>query len=103
MTDRIEQLKRMLEAEPDDPFCLYSIAQEYGKRGDHEQAVEWYDRALKADPHYHYAYYHKAKALEATEQLDAARSSLQVGIEHARAKGEQKALNELMAFLDELE
>lgn len=103
MADRIDQLRKLLEAEPDDPFCLYSLAQEYAKREDFVQAVEWYDRALKADPHYHYAYYHKAKALQATEQIDAAMATIRVGIEHARAKGEQKALNELMSLMDELE
>lgn len=64
MADRIEQLRRLLEAEPGDAFCLYSLGQEYARRGDHATAVSHYDLALQSDPDYCYAYYHKAKSLE---------------------------------------
>lgn len=102
MTDRVDQLKKLLAAEPNDPFCLYSLAQEYAKREEYVQAVEWYDRALAADPDYHYAYFHKAKALEAQDQVLDACTTLRLGIDRARAAGEQHALSELMGYLDEL-
>jgi tetratricopeptide (TPR) repeat protein len=51
----------MLEAEPNDPFCLYGLAQEYAKQGDLDQAVDMYERTIEADPAYCYAYYHFAR------------------------------------------
>jgi hypothetical protein len=36
----------MLEAEPNDPFCLYGLAQEFGKGGRFDEAVAMYDRTL---------------------------------------------------------
>ncbi len=102
MTDRINQLKKILEADPDDPFCLYGIAFEYHKQRDFETAVQYYDRALRADPDYLYAYYHKAKALEMMGELDTARSTLVEGLARAEKLQDKKATSELTDFLDSL-
>jgi tetratricopeptide (TPR) repeat protein len=58
----IEQLQRLYDADPSDPFAPYALAQEYAKQGDHAHAVEFYDRCLALDPDYLYAYFHKARA-----------------------------------------
>ena len=36
--ERLQSLLKMLEAEPNDAFCLYGVAQEYAGREDHAQA-----------------------------------------------------------------
>ena len=102
MSERIEQLQKLLKADPNDPFCLYGLAQEYGKQGDHEQAVAWYDRTLQADANYCYAYYHRAKSLDELDRTEEARETLERGIERAQAVGDEKALGELAGYLDAL-
>jgi tetratricopeptide (TPR) repeat protein len=92
----------MLAAEPDDPFVLYGLAQEYAKAGEHARAVEYFDRCLAADPGYHYAYYHKGRSQEALGRRDDAAVTVRAGFEAARRGGDEKAAGELAAYLDEL-
>lgn len=103
MANRLEQLRKMLTDEPDDPFLLYSIAQEHARADEHELAIEHYDRVLAADPDYLYAYYHKAGSLEELERIDEARAALDEGLRRARAAGDAKAAGELHSALDLLE
>jgi tetratricopeptide (TPR) repeat protein len=102
MTDRIGQLQKMLENEPGDTFCLYGLAMEYAKLGKHEQAVEWFDRTLAGDPNYCYAYFHKAKSQEQLGDMAAASQTLRHGLGQSRKTGDNKAANEIEAYLDEL-
>jgi tetratricopeptide (TPR) repeat protein len=94
----IEQLQRLLAADPGDAFTLYALAQEHAKRGDVAKAVEHYDRCLTSDPTYVYAYYHKARVLAGAGQSAAARAAVQAGIDAATKLGDAKALNELRAL-----
>ncbi|MFG0330212.1 MAG: tetratricopeptide repeat protein [Phycisphaerales bacterium] len=100
--DRMAKLEKMLEAEPDDTFCLYSLAQEHAKRDDHDRAIEYYDRVLAIDENYLYAYFHKAKSLEAVDRMDDAKAELQRGVARARQAGDDKALGELGEYLTTL-
>ncbi len=99
----IEQLTRLLEAEPNDPFLMYGIAQEHLKGGNFDEAVAWFDRTIAADPAHGYAYFHKARALEAAGRREQAIETLRAGIGVARGAGDQKAWSELAGYLDELE
>ena len=47
MTDRMSQLRNMLESEPDDAFCLYGIAMEYAKAGQTDRAIAHFDRTIE--------------------------------------------------------
>ena len=100
---RIEDLERLLAADPADAFVLYGLAQEHAKAGNHARAVEFYDRCLAADPSYCYAYFHKAKAQEASGKPAEAVATLRQGREAARRAGDGHALSEIGAYLDELE
>jgi predicted Zn-dependent protease len=102
MTDRIAQLKKLLDAEPNDPFCLYGLAQEYAKAGDLDAAVEMYERTIEADPDYCYAYYHLARVHEERDDIDRAHTVLQTGLERAQALGDAQAVGEISAYLDQL-
>jgi tetratricopeptide (TPR) repeat protein len=99
---RIEQLRRMWDADQTDADVPYMIAQEHASAGDHGEALTWYDRCLGIDPDYHYAYFHKARALEAMGRTDEAVTALRAGLEKARDAGAAKAADELAAFLAEL-
>lgn len=94
------QLLRLVEAEPNDAFLLYGVAQEYGRRGATDEAVRWYDRCLAVDPAYCYAYYHKAKALEEADRIPEAVAVLRAGLIKAKAVRDAQAINEIAGFLD---
>jgi len=99
----IEQLEKLLASDPRDPFVLYGLAQEHARKGDQARAVQFYDRCLEADPRYCYAYFHKAKALEAAGRAADAIATLKAGLAAAREARDQHALSEIQGYLDELE
>lgn len=99
----IAQLERLLQADPNDAFVLYGLAQEHAKTGDVTKAVEFYDRCLGADPKYCYAYYHKAKTLADADRTAEAVHVARHGIEAAKSCNDDHALSELSALLDQLE
>jgi tetratricopeptide (TPR) repeat protein len=99
---RIEQLNKLWAADETDADVAYMLAQEHDKAGDADAALAWYDRCLSLDAGYHYAYFHKAKTLEAESRLDEARAVLREGLARANAAGDGKASGEIAAYLDEL-
>jgi tetratricopeptide (TPR) repeat protein len=98
----IEQLERLLAADPGDAFVLYGLAQEYAKAGAVDKAVEYFDRCLGSDPGYCYAYYHKARVLSGAGRGAEALVALRSGLEAARKARDSHALAEMQALLDEL-
>jgi tetratricopeptide (TPR) repeat protein len=98
----IEQLRKLLEAEPGDAFLLYGMAQELAKAGDHASAIGWYDRCLGADPAYLYAYFHKARSQEALGDTPTAIATLRAGLKAARERRDSHATAEISGYLDEL-
>jgi tetratricopeptide (TPR) repeat protein len=102
MTDRIAQLERLLKAEPNDPFCLYGLAQEFAKAGNLALAIEYYDRVIGVDPDSCYAYFHKARCQAESGRRDDARRTVEAGLTRARRAGDAKAAGELADLLEEL-
>lgn len=98
----IEQLKKLLEAEPDDTFLLYALAQEQAKTGNIEGAIATYDRVIALDPGHAYAWFHKARAQEDGGSPDQAADSLRAGLRAAQATGDAKAAGEITGYLDDL-
>lgn len=96
---RLEQLQRMLERTPGDPFLLYGIALEYKKASDLKTAIEYLDRTLRADPGYCYAYFQKGLAHESLGDLDSAKRAYREGIDAAKKKGDAHALSEIEGAL----
>ncbi|MEL6329380.1 MAG: tetratricopeptide repeat protein [Planctomycetota bacterium] len=99
----IEELEKLLEADPRDTFVLYGLAQEHEKTGNHAEAVGYYDRCLEADPAYSYAYFHKARTLLNMNETLRARDTLAAGLRAARAAGDAHAADEIAGFLQELD
>ena len=102
MPDRLEPLLKLHADEPEDPFLTYSIGLEHNNHGSPADAVEWFDKTIALDPHYHYAYFQKAKALDALDRTDDAHTTLREGIEQAHRGGDAKAEGELTGLLDML-
>lgn len=95
----LQQLERLLALDPADAFVLYAIAQEHAKQGRHEGAVAFYDRCLAANALYCYAYFHKARSLEASGSIAAARATLEAGLTASKEAGDAKAISEISGYL----
>lgn len=91
----IAQLEKLLQVDPDDPFVHYGIGQEHAKLGEHERAIECFDKALALDETYCYAYYFKAISLRELGQRDEALGVIEEGLSQARRCNDGKALSEL--------
>ncbi|CAG1004628.1 hypothetical protein PHYC_03158 [Phycisphaerales bacterium] len=102
MSDRLPQLLRLLNADPNDAFTLYAIAQEHAKKSEHSQAVTFYDRCLAVDPTYLYAYYHKARSLACCSQKDDAIATANAGLAAAKKADDSHAASELLALVLDL-
>ena len=99
VTDRLDKLLKILAADPNDAFVLYGIAQEYGNRGEHARAVEFYDRCITADAAYVYGYYHKAQALRQLGKTADAREVVAAGLKAATAAQDAKGVDELQGLM----
>jgi tetratricopeptide (TPR) repeat protein len=102
-SERLTRLLALHAAEPGDGFVLYGLAQECQKLGRTDEAIAWYDRATEADPKQCYAFFHKAKALEAAGRAAEIAPVLRAGLARARSVGDMKAASEIQAYLDEIE
>ena len=95
MSDRLAQLHKLHEADPADADLPYMIGYEHGKAGDTADAIAWLDKALAIDPHHHYAYFQKAKMLDADGETADALAVIDQGIAMSREASDMKALGEL--------
>ncbi len=92
---RLEQLKKLAEMSPDDPLAHYAVALEYNNLERHDDAIAAFEQALRVDPNYIAAYYHKARAEIRAGRHTAARGTLKVGVEVAGAAGDAKTVREM--------
>lgn len=102
MNNRLEQLTKLHDMDPNDPFCTYGIAQEHVKAGRYDEATIWFDRTIEIDAHYCYAFYHKAKILNTQGDHSAAHQVLCTGMEAARAASDAHALEEMQELLEDI-
>jgi tetratricopeptide (TPR) repeat protein len=94
--ERITQLLKFLEAEPNDPFLLYALATEYNK-SEPQKALAFYEKLLNEHPDYLPTYYHAAALYAELELQEKAGKTYQKGIEKARHAADHHALRELQA------
>lgn len=92
--DRLESLLSFLEEDPNDPFTLFAIAQEYAKRGEDPKALDYYETLVRDHPRYVGTYYHLGKMYQRHDRTDDAKATFEMGIRvageltdfHARAE-----------------
>lgn len=101
MSDRLEQLKKLHDVDPNDPFLTYGIALELSKDDLLEEAVTWLDKTIAIDADYCYAYYQKAKMLGEMGEDKLVAEAIQQGIEAAKRTQDGKALSELSELLED--
>lgn len=102
-TPRMQQLRAMLQKEPNDPFLLYGIGMEHKKADEHAEAVAYFDRTLAADAGYSYAYFQKGQTYELMGDTESARRAYREGIDAAKRKGDAHAAGEIETALMMLE
>lgn len=100
--DRIEQLQKFLEQNPNDSFLKHALALEYIKLGDDETARGLFEELLANDPGYVGSYYHLGKLFERNGNEQKAIEWYEKGMHMAKEKGEQHAFGELRGAWEEL-
>lgn len=101
--NRLDQLKAMLAAEPEDAFLQYAVAQEYISQGNFATAKDYLTRLSEARPDYVPTWYHLGLCLVQLGEVEAAISVLQKGVGIATEAGDRKTAAEIAELLDDLE
>lgn len=100
-TDRIEALRRMLEARPDDSRARFGLALEYERLGRWEEAVAELRTYLERTQDEGNAYGRLGRALRELGRDDEARDAYQRGIEAAYRHGHPTMAQEFEEVLEE--
>ncbi len=101
-TNRLNMLLQFLEQNPGDAFARYGLAMVYARLGQMEPALDQYHKLLELHPDYTNGYFMAAQTLERAGRIAEAKKMLENGIAAARRAGNQHALREMSAMLDEL-
>ena len=99
---RLEQLQKLLAAEPNDAFLNFGLAMELAKLQRFEESLAQFDLTLKNDPTYIAAHFHKGKTLIAMGDIPRAKQELEVGIQRAQECAEFHAKSEMEELLASL-
>ena len=94
----LAQIQKLLDQEPNDPFMLYAMATYHAQKDNHQEAVEFYERTIKADADYCYAYFHMARSLEALNRVEEAKIVLDHGLEAAQHTNDAKGISEIKSY-----
>lgn len=99
---RLEQLRQLAAASPDDPLTQYGLALEYMSLERWDEAIAAFDQTLRIDPRYAAAYFQKARAqLRQGRRVEAART-LEAGMAAAEANGDAHAAAEMRKMREAL-
>jgi predicted Zn-dependent protease len=101
--DKIASLKEILEQDPKNAFARYGLAMEFSGRGETESALAEFDRLLADHPDYTASYFMAAQTLARASRTGDAKQRLVDGMACARRTGNQHALREMQAMLDDME
>lgn len=98
---RLNMLFDFLRQEPDDPFTLYAIGNEYMESSP-DIALKYFEKLLHEHEDYVATYYHAGKLYEAFARYQDAAATYQKGMEKTSARGETKLYSELQSAYHEL-
>jgi|SRR5687768_7797269 uncharacterized protein HemY len=102
MSDRIKQLERFIEEDPQDPFNYYALGLEYAKE-EEQKALNIFVQLITRHKDYVPTYYQLAKLYEQVGQKENAVAAYNEGILIATQQKDFKTRQELMAGLEQLE
>ena len=101
--DKIAMLNEILTANPGDAFARYGLAIEYANQGQTESSLAEFQQLLSVHPDYTAGYLMAAQTMIKAGREDEAKTTLETGIGSARRTGNQHAMSEMQALLEELE
>jgi tetratricopeptide (TPR) repeat protein len=101
MLDRIKQLERFIEEDPNDPFNYYALGLEYAKK-DEQKALDIFRRLTEEHKGYIPTYYQLAKLYEQVGLKESAVLTYNEGIFIATQQKDFKTRQELLAGLEQL-
>lgn len=99
---RIESLKEMLAADPQDTFTRYALGLEYMSQNKAEQARDTFEELRTLDPNYGATYYQLGKVYEILSDEPQARKVYEKGIYVAASQSDVHTKSELEQALNEL-
>lgn len=100
MTDRISQIKSMLDSNPSDSFLIHALALEYRKQNDFENSQLYFEKNLELHADYLGTYHAYGQLLETFKHPQKAIDIYTKGLAVAKAQNDQKTYNELQAAID---
>ena len=103
VNDRLIELRRLAEAEPDDALTHFLLGRETAERGLFEEARGAFATAIEIDPGYSAAYRHLGNCLERLDRAKEAADTYRLGADVASSAGDIQAGKEMRAFLKRLE
>lgn len=101
--DKIAGLKEILGADPGNSFARYGIAMEYAARGETAAALAEFDTLLANNPNYTQGYFMSAQTLVGAGRRQEAIDRLKAGLDSAARDGNNHAISEMQAMMDELQ
>ena len=101
--DKIAGLKEILTLDPSNAFARYGLALEHVSRGEVAAGLAEFDALLTTNPDYTAGYFMAAQTLAKQDRIPESIGRLQEGIASARRTGNDHALSEMQAMLDELD
>lgn len=101
-SSRRAKIEALLAEEPGDQFLRYGLAVELDKEGEHDRSLALLAELGRDESPYVPAFFLAGQQLARLGRIDAARTALRDGIEHARAAGDAHAAGEMSEFLASL-
>lgn len=95
MSNRLEQLQKLVAVSPDDPLSHYGVGLELVNLERWEDAAAAFGATLQVDPNYVAAYYHKGRAEIQAGQATTAQETLNAGEQLAVKLGDDKTAGEI--------
>jgi predicted Zn-dependent protease len=100
---RVEELLKLLAAEPNDCFLRYGLAREYMKGDRLDAALEQLNAIFRIDPNYAAAYFACGHALVRQGNVAAAREKYEAGIPVAEKSGDAHLAGQMREALELLD
>jgi tetratricopeptide (TPR) repeat protein len=96
---RLDQIAKMLHADPNDLFLNFALAMEYAKTGQNSDALAQFTRVAELNPNYVPAYFQKADLLVALNRHAEAREVYAAALTAAEAAGDKHAAQKVREAL----
>ena len=97
---RLEHLLKFYQDQPNDPFNIYALANEY-KLANPEKALGYFELLIRNHPDYLATYYHLAQLYIDLDKPEKAKKTFEDGIQKAAIVDDQLALRELKNAYEE--